>query len=226
MGQTLHDWEWIIIDGASTDGTQDDFKDYPQARITSEPDDGIYDAMNKGLEKATGDYIIFMNAGDMFADDEVLKTIHHKIGDGRPDFIYGDSWENGPSGRHYKKARPHRQILWGMFTHHQAMLYRRAALKNLKFNTQYTIAADYDLTLQFLNGHTETLYIPIPICVFESGGISQTRVMQGRQEQYVSRAHHTACSISKNSTIYGLQTLIWQVRSYLPALYWFLKKSG
>ena len=73
--QTYQNFEWIIIDGASSDGTVDDFIHYTTANIISEKDNGIYDAMNKGLDRAAGDYLIFMNAGDIFANTFVLEKL-------------------------------------------------------------------------------------------------------------------------------------------------------
>lgn len=216
--QTCPDYEWIIIDGASTDGTHDDFAHYTTARIISEPDKGIYDAMNKGLDHCTGDYVIFMNAGDQFAAPDVLRLVTDITASGA-DLIYGDAWEGGQ----YKTARRANTILWGMFTHHQAMFYRRTSIGNLRYDLAYKIAADYDLTLRFLAAHPVTDYIPHPICIFEQGGVSQQQAARGRQEQYLSRAHQRACSPLQNYMIKACQTGLWALRLYFPALYWALK---
>lgn len=214
------DYEWIVIDGDSSDGS----KAYLQtltAHWTSEPDRGIYDAMNKGLRQATGDYVIFMNAGDVFASRDVLAEIkvaldYRKI---QPDFIYGDAIEDG----HPKMARPHRKIASGMFTHHQAMLYRRAALDDIRYDLQYEIAADYDFTARVLQKGGDVFYFPMPICTFEPGGISQQRVTQGRREQSAIRRTLGLCGPLSNALIEWKQSLGWIMRTRAKSVYWYLK---
>lgn len=217
QSQTSTDYEWIIIDGDSTDGTTDDFINYPTAKIISEPDKGIYDAMNKGIDIATGDYIIFMNAGDIFANENVLNDISNHC-TAHPDFIYGDAEEDN----HLKRARSHTKINWGMFTHHQAMFYNRKALAGLRYNLNYKIAADYDLTVKFLKTAKSILYVPIPVCVFEVGGASQTNAKLGRDEQFISRAINRSCPPIKNQAIRLGQNIRYEIRKNLPKLYWKL----
>lgn len=229
LHQTDKNYEWIIIDGASSDGTADDLSSYTSANVTSEPDRGIYDAMNKGIDRAHGDYLIFMNAGDEFAAPDILEKIARHTTT-RPEFIYGDSREGG----YLKHARAHTKILWGLFTHHQAMFYRRESLGTLRYNRNYKIAADYDLTLRFLSssplrggdkGESENIekrsiiYVPIPICVFEQGGVSQTNAKQGRDEQFQSRKNNKAVSTIKNHMIRTGQWGLWTLRTTFPFLY-------
>lgn len=150
--QTCSNFEWIVIDGGSADGTQR-WLEKTRVRWVSEPDKGLYDAMNKGLERAGGEYLIFLNAGDSLAGPETLANIASAIrdADAVPDFIYGDSCETAPGGRKfYKRAKSHERISRGMFTHHQAMIYRREAVGELRYDLRYEIAADYDFTCRFL----------------------------------------------------------------------------
>ena len=219
--QSCKDYEWIVIDGASTDGTLAYLQSQaanPHLQYISEPDGGIYDAMNKGIERATGDYLLFLNAGDTLADTNVLSAIRN-LTDTVPDFIYGDSLEEN----HYKKARDFSTIIMGMFTHHQAMIYNRAALGHLRYNTAYKIAGDYDLTLRFIRPDTAVAYYKGAVCIFEQGGISQRAVALGRREQYQSRQENKACSWRFNAFIYILQSAAYLLRRYLPKLYWLLK---
>lgn len=160
LAQTCLDYEWLIIDGASADGTQEDFPQYAIAHIISEPDQGIYDAMNKGLDHAAGQYVIFMNAGDQFADKDILKIAKDHL-TLSPDLLYGDAYEDTEEGiRHYKAAKPPKQITRGLFTHHQAIFYRTEALGTLRYDLSYKIAADYHLTLSFLKEMRTTTYLP------------------------------------------------------------------
>lgn len=221
MGQSCTDYEWIVIDGASTDGTADflgTLRTGPVLpRWISEPDCGIYDAMNKGLERASGDYILFLNAGDTFAAADVLDTVSAL----EADFIYGDSRE----GAHYKRARPQTYAVAGMFTHHQAMFYKRALIKNLRFDRRYKIAADYKFTLEFLKRAKTVLYWPGPVCCFAPGGVSQVQARAGRREQFCIRRDLNACPALMNIAILQAQCALMALRRGFPGLYWWLKRA-
>ena len=174
--QSLRDFEWIVIDGASTDGTAELAKsEFSQADIfISEHDNGLYDAMNKGLSRASGEYVIFMNGGDTFADEHVLQLISDTPEFGASDLIYGDAFEVDGQHRVYKPAMSHRTVPYTMFAHHQSMFYRREALQGLHYDLSYTIAADWVLTAQLLRRGGKAAYIPKPICRFERDGLSQS----------------------------------------------------
>ena len=154
--QTCTHFEWLVQDGGSTDGSVEYLKDKNSALI-SEPDKGIYDAMNRLIDRATGEYILFLNAGDALATPETLQNIEsilhqhpHAGGDlPCPAFIYGDAFEEIDDTLNLKKSKPHTAIKTGMFTHHQAMLYNRNAIGDLRYNLAYSIAADYDFTAFF-----------------------------------------------------------------------------
>lgn len=222
MAQDCPDYEWIVIDGASTDGSRE-FLNYCDARIVSEPDSGIYDAMNKGLALAQGSHIIFLNAGDSFSSSNTLGRIRKEIGGGTPDFIYGDAFETLSNGSlAYKHARPLRKAVQGMITHHQAMIYRRALIGDLRFNLSYTISADFDFTLRFLKEARTSLYLPFPVCVFENGGLSQRNIVRGRCEQFRARAANDV-PVWKNSAIFLGQSALWSIRRLAPSLYWQMK---
>lgn len=221
LEQTCSDYEWIVIDGNSGNETIGYLKQ-TKAKWVSEDDKGIYDAMNKGLSRVNGDYVIFMNAGDIFASPDVLEKISENIKDlsHTPSFIYGNAIEED----HLKKARPHTSLPGGMFTHHQAMLYRCEDAKTMQYEKTYTISADYDFTCRFLLKNKEALYIPIPICIFETGGISQKNVVTGRNQQYEIRKNLKLCSPIQNLTIKLLQTFAWKLRTLSPDLFWYIKK--
>lgn len=250
--QNCDDYEWIVIDGGSTDGSQDILND-TNALLTSEPDSGIYDAMNKGIIRATGDYLIFMNAGDQFAAPDILTRIKTAIEDmiehtgAAPDFLYGDALEQSetdPEQTHLKPAREHHTAVLGMFTHHQAMIYRRALLAapslivspkgeplsdldgELFYDPQYVIAADYKFIIQFIRKSRIIFRITeFPICIFESGGISQQRAKQARKEQFDIRKHLGGVPVWLNTIVYGLQTLSYRTRRLSPKLYWKMKSK-
>lgn len=222
--QNLKDYEWIVIDGGSSDGSAEWLKE-SNANWVSEPDRGIYDAMNKGIRKSSGQYLLFLNAGDTLANTDVLRSLAGEVQNQKaaPDFIYGDSLELDQSGKQLNKpARSYKKILSGMFTHHQAMLYRRAALGNLTYSQRYDIAADYDFTLRFLKKSKNILYWPHPVCVFEAGGVSQQQAFKGRAEQFEIR-QNLGVSPNTNAAIFITQTAAWHLRKLFPFVYWALK---
>lgn len=223
--QSCDNYEWIIIDGASTDGTAT-FLPHCPAHITSEPDSGIYDAMNKGLEKANGQYVIFMNAGDCFAASTTLQRLCDDAQAALPDFMYGDALETLATGQiSYKKARHGKHAHHGMITHHQSMLYRRDIIGELRFDTTYRIAGDFDFTARFLNRAGKRAYYSYAICAFEPGGLSQRHVWAGRCEQFRARRHH-GLPWWHNSLIFMGQSVMYGLRSVIPTLYWHLKARG
>lgn len=216
--QNCRDFEWIVIDGDSCDGTKGYLPSLPAISL-SEPDRGIYDAMNKGIDRARGDYLIFLNAGDALAAPDVLHRLRNDIAG--EDFIYGDSLEGGRT----KPARPHHKIALGMPTHHQAMAYRRDRIGGLRYDIAYPIAADYKFTMVFLIQSRTARYCPYPLCIFEQGGISQTRARQGRIEQFFIREEARLCSATGNILIYLGQTAALGLRTLFPGLYWKIKQG-
>jgi len=226
--QECRDFEWIIVDGASRDGTPAYIKTL-DALAVSEPDNGIYDAMNKGIGRAQGDYILFLNAGDALAHSATLAHIKAEIQQQpqEADFIYGDALEERlgftPG---YKKARSHTQIARGLFTHHQAMLYRRAAIGALRYDTHYKISADYKFTAQFLKNAPNALYMAKALCLFECGGVSQQRVRQGRIEQFHIRHKCQITNPVYNTAIFMIQTMTMTLRRTFPGLYWRLRERN
>lgn len=223
IDQTFQNYEWIVIDGESTDGTVK-YLETTNAVWISEKDAGIYDAMNKGIERANGEYLLFLNSGDYLSDPGILQIIRDVIREENPDFIYGDSFELIRDAKQYKKARPYTKMDEGMITHHQAMLYKKSLFKDLKYNTDYKIAADYDLTLKVFQEADTIYYLTDPICIFVGGGISQKQVMQGRIEQLKIR-HNRGIPIHKNIATFLLQSGAYFLRRFFPHIYWHLKRD-
>lgn len=139
INQTYPNIEYIVLDGGSTDGTVEIIKQY-DGKITlwkSEPDKGIYDAMNKGIDLATGDWINFMNAGDYFYTPDVLEKV---FDDGKvdADFVYGGHIDNFYIGEQvYTKQIPPPEVgsdFWKIYPYHQSCFVRANSLKENPFN--------------------------------------------------------------------------------------------
>lgn len=222
--QTFQGFEWVVIDGASTDGSIDFLRQNPPHTLFSEPDSGPYDAMNKGIACAKGDYYLFLNAGDMLASDDILALLDAHLTN-NPDFLYGDSFEENQGKKHYKIARSHRRAILGMFTHHQAMIYKAELLDHLRYDTRYKIAADYDFTLRYLQKCEHIIRLRKPICIFEQGGLSQNQAKLGRREQRKIRRELKICYPLTNNLIMFAQKLNLGFRHFTPWLYWPLKRA-
>ena len=235
--QGFEDYEWLVIDGGSTDETVEFLRDRRSATRTelnpfhfaSQVDEGIYDAMNTGIDMAKGHYLLFLNAGDALADNKVLEKLA-PLCKKAPEFIYGDAYEQ-PKNRKkpvIKPADSHKEIHWGMFTHHQAMLYRRHIVRDtrLRYSLRYKIASDYDFTARFLRECKNIKYTAKPICIFELGGISQQNAWQGRKEQYIIREVLEIVPLPQNLWILFVQTCSWNLKTYAPRLYDLLRPAG
>lgn len=157
LNQSYENLEYIIIDGGSTDCTLDILNKYEnrdrRIKIVSEKDNGIYDAMNKGLNLASGEWINFMNAGDIFYDnDTLLKVFASDYCD--KTIIYGDLKVTYYDFSTIQISKPLLRLRYGMCFSHQSTFFRVSYHKDNPYNTQFKIAADYDLIYRtYLNGH-------------------------------------------------------------------------
>lgn len=188
--QTYQDIEYIIMDGASKDRTLDIVRRYGDkiSLLVSEPDKGLYDAMNKALDRATGEYVIFLNAGDQFADDYTLeKALQNANG---ADFIYGDTIvvkEDGTTLHWHKKTPKAEQLspqdfLQGMVICHQSMLVRRSCAA--RYDLSWKIAGDIHWTISTLRNCQKKHYIGAPMSLFLFGGISDVRRKAALKERF------------------------------------------
>jgi glycosyltransferase involved in cell wall biosynthesis len=175
------DLEYLVIDGASSDSTLAILAPYlDRITLISEPDEGIYDAMNKGIAQASGDYVGILNADDMYASQDVLQDAMDLLIRSGSDSIYGDlvyvqranplqvtrTWISGE----YKR----RAFLNGWMPPHPTFFVRRCLYCQLgPFRTQLTLAADYELMLRFLfQAEITTSYLPKVLVRMRDGGAS------------------------------------------------------
>lgn len=145
--------EFIIVDGASTDKTNEiveqaivNNEDRGSLRIIyrSEPDKGIYDAMNKGIQKATGEWIIFMNAGDVFSNNKVISKMTPYLNN-EVDVFYGDCIGEFNGRYHLFCAPDEISFEQGMPIYHQSCIFRGSLLKTENYSMKYKLAGDYEL---------------------------------------------------------------------------------
>lgn len=179
----LHpDVEHIVVDGASTDGTANVVKTVGRrvSQLVSEPDQGIYDAMNKGLRLATGDIIGFLNADDVYKDVGVLARVSSTMGSEGLDALFGDVEFFSPDhpDRSLRRWRskyfcPER-IAWGWMPAHPALFLRRQVYENFGlFKTSYQVAGDFELVARIFYGDTlKYRYVSEVLVRMQMGGIS------------------------------------------------------
>ncbi|WP_165040548.1 glycosyltransferase family 2 protein [Dysgonomonas sp. ZJ709] len=163
--------EYIVIDGGSTDGTVDIIKKYSD-QITywiSEPDKGIYDAMNKAIDRATGKWINFMNAGDYFYSDNAIKDIFSTDTDiDKYAIIYGDAEFRLKNIAYIVPAGDECNTNEYMPFSHQAAFIKSDIAKATKFDTSYRIVADTALSLKLLREGYQFKHIPVVVCSYDA----------------------------------------------------------
>jgi glycosyltransferase involved in cell wall biosynthesis len=174
--------EYIIIDGASTDSTVDIIRSYDNkiTKFISEPDQGIFDAMNKGIKLASGDVVGILNADDFYPDRDVISTVVKYLEGNRVDSVFGDlvyvrADDLQTIVRYYSSAKFHpQQFASGWMPAHPTFFVKRSAYERYGlFKTDYEIASDYELLTRFLARHQLSyVYIPKVMVKMRTGGVS------------------------------------------------------
>lgn len=221
-GQTWPHRQHVVVDGASTDGTLEVLQAHRQqlAVLQSEPDRGIYDALNKGLALATGDVVGFLHADDLYAHPQVLQRVAQAFADPAVCAVYGDlqyvrqhdttqvvrDWQSSP-------ATPTR-LAWGWMPPHPTLYVRRSWYQRIGgFNTQYRIAADYLSILQlFSQPGFKATYLPEVLVTMRLGGASNRSlkaVLRKTAEDW------RALRETRVGTLGGVGALVWKNLSKL-----------
>lgn len=188
--------EHIIIDGGSTDGTVKLIKEN-LAKITywvSEADNGLYDAMNKGLKAAKGDYVWFMNAGDLIHTSDTIRRIFD-VEEDLADIYYGDTMIVDQSYKEIglRRLRPPEKLTWksfqrGMLVCHQAILVKRSLADN--YDLRYSHSADFDWVIKALKRSGEIKNTRIVLASFLDGGHSKQNIKPSLKERFHSMRQH------------------------------------
>lgn len=195
ISQTISDYEYLVIDGASQDNTYSIAQAYSskiegRMRCISEPDSGIYDAMNKAVNMAKGEFVVFINADDWCEPSlvETMKELYASEPDA--DVLCGavNIWN---SGRIIRDIKPRKSLLesnipYHMPVHHQAMAVSVEMMKVLSgFRVQFTLAADYDLALRLIGSNARWAMCDKPVSNFSTGGRSHSLLATASQYRKV-----------------------------------------
>lgn len=193
LNQSYKNIEYIIVDGGSSDKTLEIIERYSHgiSNMVSEPDKGIYDALNKGITLATGDFIGFLHADDAFASSHVIKKIAHLASNG--DAVYGDLQyvsENDKVIRHWESGLFSLKALKrGWMPPHPTLYIKRELYNQIgHFNLEYKIASDYDLMLRLLSvPNLKVAYLPEVVVLMRVGGASNkslSNIIKKSKEDY------------------------------------------
>jgi glycosyltransferase involved in cell wall biosynthesis len=197
--QNYHHIEYIIIDGASKDGTMRIVERYRDniAIVVSEPDHGLYDAMNKGMHLATGDYLCFLNAGDCFHEDDTLLNVAHSLAglSELPDIIYGNTALVDADGHFLRMRRlaPPEKLDWRSFRHgmlvcHQAFFMKRT--KAVDYDLRYRFSADFDWCIRCMKASSTAHNTHLILIDYLSEGMTTQNHKASLWERFRIMAHH------------------------------------
>ena len=210
--------EHIVIDGASTDGTVEILDRFRQklSYVISEPDDGIYDAMNKGLKQANGDIICFLNADDFYADSAVLSRVVTQMQSQNLDALMGDVGffhKTKPEGtvRRYRSGRFRpKRLAWGWAPAHPGLFLSKTVTDRVgHFKTDYAIAGDYEFIIRVFHGHKlRYQHFPEVVVKMQMGGVSTGSF---RAKILLNKEILRACREN------GIQTNMFKILSKYPA---------
>ncbi|MCX6194917.1 MAG: glycosyltransferase family 2 protein [Cytophagales bacterium] len=218
--------DYIVVDGASKDRTLEIIEAHKSKvnQFISEKDKGIYDAMNKGMQLAKGDYILFLNAGDTFASPDTLKNLLQELAK-NPDVLYGEAVFVNKEGQHLglrSEVTPHRlpvNLTWrdfkfGMLVCHQAFIAKRSI--SPLFDLQYKLSSDIDWEIKVLKKSSSIIKSEKPICNYLMGGASVQNLKQSWEERYLVLKSHFG----------GVSNLLNHVNIILRGLIFAFKNQG
>ena len=195
LNQTYPNIEYIVVDGLSNDGTLGVIMKYENriAKFSSEKDDGIYDAMNKGLDLATGDYVIFMNSGDEFFDADTVAAVFASGDDA--DIYYGETEMIDSSGLSLgqRRHKAPKQFTWrgfnlGMSISHQAIYIKRSLIE--PYDRKYQLSADIDWIIRAAKRAKKIVNVNGYVAKYLVGGMSKTKHRQSLAERFDIMKRH------------------------------------
>lgn len=220
LNQTYLNIEYLVIDGKSTDGTMEIIGKYQSnlAFLVSEKDEGIYDAMNKGLAKATGDYVIFMNSGDEFYEKDTVKTVFASAPDA--DIYYGETEminQNLESlGQHRHKAPENftwRDFKYGMSVSHQAIFIHRKLVED--YDLQYQLSSDIDWILTAAKKARNIVNVHQYVARYLVGGLSKKRHFQSLKERFfIMQKHYGLLSTVLNHVVIAFNLSFYWLKNW------------
>ncbi len=190
LSQSWTHFEYLVVDGSSTDGTLELLRQTEEHfaqrqipyRYSSEPDQGIYDAMNKGVRMAHGTWLLFLNAGDLLYDSQVLKKIF--LAPANAHVLYGDALCIYQNHKKVYRALPLDHLTYEMAFCHQSAFVRRELLLQSPYDISYKVCADHHFFLSMYLKEKTFVYAPYPISVYEISGYSDSHKLLSHKEKH------------------------------------------
>jgi glycosyltransferase involved in cell wall biosynthesis len=221
-GQVFKNYELVLVDGGSKDDTQYIISNFKKAgnsniQFISEPDRGIYDAMNKGIDMATGQWLYFMGGDDTFSSPAVLDQIYQSIQNEPADLVYGNV-TGLVSNTRYADDTVNKVLSRGI--HHQGIFYKREVFNYTgKYNLKFRVAADYHLTLKvFCNPAFKTKHIDLDIARFGEAGLSSSTY------DYRFYSYHYKF-LSINKVLYKIEDKATCLQQSIYCCLWLVKEK-
>ena len=213
LSQSFQSFEYIVIDGDSIDGSIDYLHSLGSRlnRLISEKDNGIYDAMNKGIQIASGQYLLFLNSGDCFFNGDSLKSIAEVSG--QAEIIYGNmavADNHNTRIQYYPNRLNKRYFMFDTLPHPSTLIRRELFMKYGKYNTSYSIVSDWAFFLDtIIGGNVTYRYVNTTVSVFNLQGISSQlgshSIIRKEMDNYLS-AHYRL--------YYFYYKVLWSIRYY------------
>lgn len=194
LSQTFKDFEWIVIDGDSTDGSRELIESHTSdfAYWSSEPDNGVYNAMNKGLAHVHGDYVQFLNSGDLLYENTTLEKIFSLI-NGKHDIYYGDMVQVNKNEKLNPITYPD-ELGFFFFPYnnicHQATFYRRQLFDDNHYDESFSIVSDWAMNLKLLFNGYSFKHISQFVVYYENSGKSKTADQKHHEERIAAFAQY------------------------------------
>ena len=226
LTKNVHDIQYIIVDGMSNDGTPNIVRLYDdKIKYIREPDEGIYDAMNKGIKSAEGDIIGIINSDDFYVPGILHEVMDYFVQNPNVDIIHGNTFDVDKNGC-MKISKPHSldSLKYGMTLRHPTCFVRKKTYEKIwLFDQQFRIAADYDFLLRCYLQWVKFSYIDKIFVRFRRGGVSDTNRIESCREQTAVRRKNKCKYIIPVSIILFVRQWKWFLANYLPI---FFKKTS
>lgn len=223
LNQEYGDYEYVVIDGNSTDNTVNIIKEYKRKfekrdiefRYISEPDKGIYDAMNKAIKIAEGEWIYFLNAGDYLFSNDTFKEIFAEEKNDDADIVYGKVIKKTDHGNELRSHDPVETIVKELPFCHQGVFTKTEIMKAELFDCKYSMCADYDFFLNMYLQGKKFKKIESMVAYYQMGGLSDVNYFKTLKESYQIKS--TRGVLKFGDKVY------WKLY-YIPATWFHLKK--
>ena len=218
LNQTYPDIEYIVIDGLSTDGTLNILKQYESrlGQLISEKDEGIYDAMNKGMTLAAGDYLLFMNSGDELYAADTVEKVFATAPDA--DIYYGEtemydsSWKSLGKRRHQSPENFNwKDFKYGMSISHQAIYIRRSLAE--QYDPKYKLSADIDWIIKAAKKASKIVNTRMYVAKYLAGGMSKKRHLESLIERFhIFSKHYGVTNNFLNHSVIAVKLMFYYLK--------------